>query len=288
VTVQDSSGTNKTVSHDNAGLVQQEKWQQWYMDLTEFAGVDLSSVKKMYIGIGNAAAPQPGVSGLIYIDDIRLYPVSRQPIDPGDEAVEACYAFENNTQDAFGEPNYVQGQPDYGMALEFDGTDDYVDLPIGSVISSLTDCTITTWVNFYGDEGSFQRIFDFGTGTTVYMFLTPRVGDAGVMRFAITTGGNAAGAESILDAPSTLATGWHHVAVVIDSSSMTMQLYLDGTVVASGPTETLPADLGNTTQNWLGRSQWSADAYYSGSLDDFQIYNRALSELEVLYLAGNR
>jgi len=298
VTVQDSSGTNKTVSHDSDSVVQQARWQQWDIDpTTEFAGVDLSSVKKMYIGIGSAAAPQPGVSGLIYIDDIRLYPVSRQPVDPGDEAVEACYAFENNTQDgsgnghdgtAFGEPNYVQGQPDYGMALEFDGTDDYVDLPIGSVISSLTDCTVAMWANFSNTGGSWQRIFDFGTGTTVYMFLTPRVGDDGVMNFAITTGGNAAGAESILSAPSTLATGWHHVAVVIDGSSMTMQLYLDGTVVASGPTETLPADLGETTQNWLGRSQWADDAYYSGSLDDFCIYNRALSELEVIYLAGNR
>jgi len=295
VTVQDSSGTNKTVSHDNAGAVQQEKWQQWYMDLTEFAGVDLSSVKKIYIGIGNATAPQPGVSGLIYVDDIRLYPVSRQPVDPGDEAVEACYAFENNTQDgsgngrdgtAFGEPNYAQGQSGYGMALEFDGTDDYVDLPIGSVISSLTDCTVATWANFYGDEGAWQRIFDFGTGTTTYMFLSPRMADAGAMRFAIIN--ESSDGESQLDSSTTLPTGWHHVAVVIDSSSKTMQLYLDGTVVASGPTETLPADLGETTQNWLGRSQWAADAYYSGSLDDFCIYNRALSELEVLYLAGNR
>ncbi len=295
VMVQDSSGTNKTVSHDNAGVVQQEKWQQWYMDLTEFAGVDLSSVKKMYIGVGSASAPQPGFSGLIYIDDIRLYPVSRQPVDPGTDSVEACYAFENNTQDgsgngrdgtAFGEPSYVQGQPDYGMALEFDGTDDYVDLPIGSLISSLTDCTIATWVNFYGDEGSWQRIFDFGTGTTVYMFLSPRMGDTGAMRFAILN--ESVEGESQIDSPATLPTGWHHVAVVIDGSSMTMQLYLDGTVVASGPTEILPADLGETTQNWLGRSQWSADDYYSGSLDDFCIYNRALSELEILYLADNR
>jgi hypothetical protein len=49
----------------------------------------------------------------------------------------------------------------------------------------------------------------------------------------------------------------------------------------------LPSDLGETTENYLGRSQFAADAYYVGSLDEFRIYNRALSEGEVLYLAGN-
>ena len=32
--------------------------------------------------------------------------------------------------------------------VEMDGTDDYVDLPIGSLISSLTNSTFATWANF--------------------------------------------------------------------------------------------------------------------------------------------
>jgi hypothetical protein len=44
-----------------------------------------------------------------------------------------------------------------------------------------------------------------------------------------------------------------------------------------------------TSQNWLGRSQFiTVDPYFNGSLDDFRIYNRALSESEVRYLAGDR
>ena len=57
-------------------------------------------------------------------------------------------------------------------------------------------------------------------------------------------------------------------------------------------TTLLPKDLGTTTQNWLGRSQWTTatggDSYYKGMMDDFRIYNRALSEGEVRYLAGDR
>ena len=71
------------------------------------------------------------------------------------------------------------------------------------------------------------------------------------------------GAETRFAAARTLPTGWHHVAVVIDGTAMTFKLYLDGTVVAEGSTTVLPKDLGMTTQNWLGRSQLTADGYLS-------------------------
>ncbi|MCP4452615.1 MAG: LamG domain-containing protein, partial [Planctomycetes bacterium] len=84
-----------------------------------------------------------------------------------------------------------------------------------------------------------------------------------------------------------LPSGWHHVAGVIDSTTMEMTLYLDGVVVAQGPTASLPADAGETTQNWLGRSQYP-DPYYNGSLDECRIYDRVLTEGEIRYLAGDK
>jgi hypothetical protein len=78
------------------------------------------------------------------------------------------------------------------------------------------------------------------------------------------------------------------VAVVIDGSAMTLRLYQDGELIASRPTTVLPKDLGVTNQNWLGRSQFTADAYFVGQLDEFRLYNRALSEGELRYLAGDR
>ncbi len=181
----------------------------------------------------------------------------------------------------YGAPQWITGR--INGALDFDGTNNYVDLPIGSLISSLTDSTLSIWADFSGSGGAWQRLWDFGTGPATtpanYMFLSPRIGDAGAMRFAILAEGDTG--EYLITAPSTLESGWHHVAVVIDSASMNMQLYLNGDVVASGPTQRLPANLGETTQNWLGRSQWAADAYYSGTLDDFRIYNRALTSDEV-------
>ena len=183
------------------------------------------------------------------------------------------------------DPFYEDAAGDLGRAMSFDGINDYVDLPIGSLLGSLSDMTVATWVNFPNAGGSWQRIFDFGSGTTSYIMLTPRQGTTGPMTVAVTS---ATVPEKRFVAPGTLASGWHHVAVVVDSATMIVDLYLDGTIVASDSTTVLPKDLGVTTQNWLGRSQYDADAYFTGLLADFSIYSRALSAGEVRYLAGDR
>ncbi len=58
--------------------------------------------------------------------------------------------------------------------VDFEG--EYVDLPIGSLINSLTDATFATWVEFSGRGNAWQRIFDFGSGTTQYVLMTPQSG----------------------------------------------------------------------------------------------------------------
>ncbi|MBN2183330.1 MAG: LamG domain-containing protein [Sedimentisphaerales bacterium] len=173
-----------------------------------------------------------------------------------------------------GNPQWIVGYS--GGALEFDGRDDYVDLPIGSLIGSLTNSSFAVWANFANSGGAWQRIFDFGNDTTTYMFLTPRIYFIDPMRFAITTDGGAG--ELVVDDDSTLPSGWHHVAVTINADIGAVSLYLDGEEVASNTEVSLkPSDLGETTNNWLGRSQTADDAYYMGALDDFRIYNYVLT-----------
>ncbi len=294
---------NAVVNNDDPRAVLATDWTRWDILLQEFAdlGSNLSSVNSISVGIGNKANPAAGGAGRVFFDDIRLYrsiPQDTEPepesVDPGTDNLIAYYNFENNVQDGSGNgnnaaisgnPQYVTGATGYGMSLEFDGIGDYVTLPIGSAIGSMTNATIAMWVNFsgVGVGGGWQRIFDFGSGETVYMFLTPSVGTTGPMRFAIR---NDANPESMVTAPNRLPTGWHHVAVTIDGTSMELILYLDGKNVVSASTITLPADMGQTTQNWLGRSQFAADAYYEGALDECRIYNKVLSLPEVLYLVG--
>jgi len=55
--------------------VRRPDWQEWNIDLREFSnnGLNLRAVKKMFIGVGDRSAPQPGGGGSLFIDDVRLY-----------------------------------------------------------------------------------------------------------------------------------------------------------------------------------------------------------------------
>ena len=75
VFVEDGSGTSATVYHDDSNAALIDTWTEWNIDLQEFsnAGVVLTDVSSLSIGFGSADNPQPGGSGLVFFDDIRLY-----------------------------------------------------------------------------------------------------------------------------------------------------------------------------------------------------------------------
>jgi hypothetical protein len=160
-------------------------------------------------------------------------------------------------------------------AVTLDGNSQYVSLPSG-ILSGLTSFSICAWVKLNAAP-AWSHIFNFGTGTTAYMFLTPN-SSSSTLRFSITSGGS--GSEQQINAPGLPTGTWQHVTVILAASSGT--LYVNGVQVAQDASLTLnPASLGSTTQNWIGRSAYSADPYLNGQIDNFRIYDRALSATEV-------
>ena len=116
------------------------------------------------------------------------------------------------------------------------------------------------------------------------MFLTPSAGGTNLPRFAITTSGN--GNEQRINSSIAIpANTWTHVAVTLSGNTAT--LYINGVVAGTNANMTLkPASLGSTTQNYVGKSQFSGDPAMQGEVDDFRIYSRALSQAEVQSLAA--
>lgn len=172
-----------------------------------------------------------------------------------------------------GGATFVAGRA--GNALRLDGTSGHAKLPSG-LLANVGDFTVATWVNLAAAT-QWSRIFDFGSGTGSYMFLTPR-SSAGGIRFAITTGG--AGAEQIINTSTPLATGaWKHVAVTVTGS--TGILYVDGAEAARATITLRPSSLGTTSANFIGRSQYTNDPFLNGQIDQLRIYSRALTATEV-------
>ena len=153
----------------------------------------------------------------------------------------------------------------------------YVSLPAG-IVGGLSNLTAMAWVNL-NTVSNWSRVFDFGNSTTVAMYMTAQNASTTNLYFAITT--NSYTTEQPVYGNFPLSTGiWHQVALTLNGSTGT--LYLDGNPVGTNAALTLnPVILGNTTNNYLGKSQWATDPYYNGQFEEFRIYNAALSPAEV-------
>jgi hypothetical protein len=163
----------------------------------------------------------------------------------------------------------------------------YATLPAG-LLATASAATVATWV-YINNIATWQRVWDFGTSSSgAYMFVTTTSNStsSAPVRFAITINGNVTGAEQIVEGQAPLPTKkWTHVAVVLGSTGAV--LYVDGVQVGANTAVTLrPADLGNTTNSYIGRSQYPADPYLDGDIDDFRVYNRALLPAEIQALAS--
>ena len=174
---------------------------------------------------------------------------------------------------------YSFGQGIGGNGLDISGGG-YASLPTG-IVGTLSNFTIAAWVEMA--TPNWARVFDFGTGTTVYMLLTASAAGTNLPRFSITTSGNG-NEQQINSSIAILAHTWTHVAVTLSGNTAT--LYINGVVAGTNTNMTLqPASLGSTTQNYIGKSQFSADPATQGEIDDFRIYSRALSQAEIQSLA---
>ncbi|MFO1497968.1 MAG: LamG-like jellyroll fold domain-containing protein [Verrucomicrobiota bacterium] len=162
----------------------------------------------------------------------------------------------------------------------------YVDLP-NNIISPLTNATFEAWVTWTGNA-FWERIFDFGNSTAgedevgsgdTYVFLTP-LGGPSTLRFAITHTGGGAGEQS-LDGPAALTANQEtHIAVTYNYLANTARLFVNGQRVGWRPITLALSGL-NDVNVWLGRSQWSADPFFTGKYNEFRIYSSALTEAEV-------
>ncbi|TKJ39195.1 MAG: hypothetical protein CEE38_00110 [Planctomycetes bacterium B3_Pla] len=63
---------NAVVYHADPVATQIATWTEWVIDLTEFAGVDLTNVNTVTIGFGTQNSPAAGGTGTMFFDDVRL------------------------------------------------------------------------------------------------------------------------------------------------------------------------------------------------------------------------
>ena len=125
-----------------------------------------------------------------------------------------------------------------------------------------------------------QKLFDFGNSENEHFYLTPRSSDGQKLRFGIKSGN----VEETIEVTQSLFWKWVHVAVTLDNNKAS--LYVNGVLAANSDQFTLkPMDIMGSL-NYIGRSQ-AGDNFFNGRIDDFRVYNYALSPEEVAALADS-
>lgn len=165
-----------------------------------------------------------------------------------------------------------------GMGLKLDGTSEsYATIP-SEALEGLEDYTISAWIKPDSSENT-QRVFDFGTGTDRYMFLTPFYSE-GVLRGAITLGSYKR--EKGISVEADIEIGrWTHV--VMQQEGDVMRIYIDGEKCGEAENVKIdPYEIKYTIPYcYIGKSMWSGDRYFNGTIDEFYIFDRAVSEDEI-------
>jgi hypothetical protein len=289
------------VTHDNPAAVNVTQWTQWSINLGAVPGLNPAAVTTLAIGVGNPQTPQAGGTGRLLLDDIQVRRLA--PVDPGVAGLVAQYSFENNVDDgsgnghngtAVGSPVYGQGLAGNGMALDFDGADDVVDIGKFDVVGG--GITLAAWVrpdSFAINDGRIiSKAKEWGANDHWWMLSTVASGGNYVPRFRLKTNESDT-VPTLIGASGVLTAGqWSHVTAAWDGA--TMILYVDGveagrmakggTTVAVDPA--VSAAIGSQPPDaFAPATPTHVVKFFDGLIDEVRIYSRALSKLEVRYLA---
>ena len=270
------NNTKVLYDRDSADIAR-SGWQAWNIDLTALSG--LGNVTSLQIGVdgGNAA-------GMLYIDDIRLYPLAGElitPADPGTDGLVALYSFEGNANDSSGNGfnGTVEGGAQFvagkvGSALDCPGFDGFVSTTFTASdlgIDGNKPRTVTCWA--FTRDFANGGLYDVGNRANGEDFSLRTLGSTeNRWRIQYWGGDN--------DFTHDTVDKWVHFTHVHDGTHT--KIYADGMLIVDWE-KTIDTKDNNPWQ--IGRYGWP-DAYYNGLIDELHLYDRALSAEEALFMAG--
>ena len=237
------------------------------------------------------AAGQAGTYQVTFIasddqaDDSETITITVDPIDSGVNGLVGHWKLDDqtgttaidssgygNTGQLINGPLWTNGNID--GALSFDGINDFVNCGNSSDLNFTDSFTISAWINpaSYGQRG-FGRIVDKGSKTTGYSFYIRERTRS--LAYVIYGGKAIRSARNVINLNT-----WQHVAVVFDQSANSITFYVNGYNAGTVQYGYRPKDSSGSPLR-IGVRGYDLARQFSGSIDDVQIYNRALTAAEI-------
>jgi len=267
-------------------------WQTWTIDLSGRAVGNVSA-----IGIGLERINGTGGSGVLYVDDIRLYPYERQfvtPTEPSSAGLVAHWKLDEasglTATDSSGSGNHgtltdmVGNEWATGIlngALQFDGIRDYVEVPDSPSLDITEAITLAAWVKPESTGAARWLIAKEAWGADQAYGLN--LSNGGQVEFGIATGTAWIFKPAHEEITQTISDGtWSHV--VGQYSPPYIKIFINGRL--SQQWDIGSHSINTNDNNLLIGTMTKADQRYKGFADEIRIYNRALTEDEIAWLAG--
>ncbi|MES2389620.1 MAG: LamG-like jellyroll fold domain-containing protein [Bacteroidota bacterium] len=185
----------------------------------------------------------------------------------------------------FGNPEFTTDR--HGRAngaLSFDGTNDYLELPMRSYVSS-SAFTFSAWIKPRA-LGGWARMLALSDGPSARAldFAVAQVTN-GQPTLNIWAGSTVSGGKS---GTRLELNTWQHV--VMQANNGVLQVWVNGESTGTLTLNPTTTPSGAFTYNFIGKSPWNGEPYLNADMDEIRLYTRALSGAEVskLYRSGQQ
>ena len=182
-----------------------------------------------------------------------------------------------------------------GLVFTQNATGSTPQASVGTIsgVSASTGFTFDAWARWDAVATSgqgYERIFDFGGGTTNNNLILHRVGITNNLAITVYSGSTNIGQVITLSnflSGQVGTNAWHHYAVTLDGPTKVLSLYIDGVVRGQTTLSSLP-DFSTWTKNYIGTSNWAVDQQFRGAMDGVGVFNTDLSadQVKALYQNG--
>lgn len=196
----------------------------------------------------------------------------------------ASTAYSVSTGTAVVAVNPINDAPDINVLTDskivhFDGADDYLSVPDLNLNNSYT---VGAWVKAEA-SGRWARIFDFGGGESNFNQIMGFYDTTGKIYMEIwraNAGYFEANKSDIVTDEVFPLNQWIYVTGVFDKTNSWAYIYWNGVQKASGHIN-IPTVNAARVNSYFGRSNWSQDTYYKGSMYGISVWGAAHSQAQV-------
>ncbi|MEQ9425076.1 MAG: LamG-like jellyroll fold domain-containing protein [Cyclobacteriaceae bacterium] len=167
-----------------------------------------------------------------------------------------------------------------GNALDFDGTDDYVEIADDNALDITSNLTLEAWVNLTstpgGDAGVISK-YETTNDRSYGLYID----NSGQPQFSVSNDGSVVVSTS--NTTSLPTSEWHHIAAVYTPNT-SITLYIDGVLVDENTTS-IPASLFvGTAPLWIAahEDETMANNLLNGLVDEARIWDESRTQEEIL------